>query len=51
MFGSNTILITGLGTGTGNFPVEKCAEQMVLALNNFNKNLKKNKKTTSWKEI
>ena len=30
-----TVFITGLGTGIGMFPVETCAEQMVLALKHF----------------
>ncbi|ORY06992.1 macro domain-like protein, partial [Basidiobolus meristosporus CBS 931.73] len=30
-----TVLCSGFGTGTGRFPVEMCAKQMILACSNF----------------
>jgi len=45
------ILVTGLGTGIGRFPSETCAKQMICAYKHFLRNLKKQEKNTSWKEI
>lgn len=45
-----TVLLTGLGTGVGQFPADTCAAQMMLAFRHFRDNLKKSSKTTSWSQ-
>jgi O-acetyl-ADP-ribose deacetylase (regulator of RNase III) len=46
-----TVFMTGLGTGVGRFPSDVCAEQMIVAYKHYMRNLAKECKLTSWREI
>jgi O-acetyl-ADP-ribose deacetylase (regulator of RNase III) len=44
-----TVLVTGLGTGVGNFPFDTCAKQMIFAYKHYLYNLAKERPLTSWR--